>query len=461
MKSITLQNVSFSYYGCADLFAGLTVTFHNDSVVAIVGDNGCGKSTLLKIIAGQLQATTGRVIQDARIAYVPQLSPHGNKSGGQHQMSELMRAFDTGADIILFDEPTNNLDGAARALFFDRLARYPGGAIIVSHDRELLRHVDAIYELSNGKLTVYGGGYDFYVATRQAARRNLESKYTDTQKRIAELTRTVAVAQNTRQHHESKQKKEITNARRSRLEANALRGKSQETEARLRRNIQKKLNQQLDIQQSLSAIMRDDTIKIPMPSKPFYSKDLVFIQDLDFSYGDRPVLKKFNFVMHGGGRVLLSGRNGCGKSTLLKIICGQLQPSSGTVKTFGNIAYLNQDLSLLNPDCSVVENIMNVSGMLAHDAHAIAANFGFRGDTSRQLVGTLSGGELLRATLAAVLGGVNQPDLLILDEPTNNLDMKSVGVLESALSQYRGAILLVSHDADFVRSVAPDRTVEL
>ena len=138
-----------------------------------------------------------------------------------------------------------------------------------------------------------------------------------------------------------------------------------------------------------------------------------------------------------------------------------MKPESGTVKTFGKIAYVNQDLSVLDKNKTIVENIMEASGCLKHDAHAIAANFGFRGDASQQKVGTLSGGELLKATLAAILGGDNQPDLLILDEPTNNLEIKSIGILEDALNQYTGAILLVSHDEMFVKNIKTDKEIYL
>lgn len=460
MKSISLLNVSFAYSGCDDLFHDLSIAFHDTGTVAIVGDNGCGKSTLLKLLAGQLSADSGRIISNAVVEYLPQMTPHGDKSGGQHQMVELMRVLNSNANIVLLDEPTNNLDQYARAVFFDALSHRSGGTIIVSHDRELLRHVDTIYELSNGEIVAYGGDYDFYVATRNAARENLEAKYADTKRQIARLTDSISVAQNTRQHHEAKQKKEITNARRSRLEANALRGKSQETEARLRQNIQKKLNEQMQIQQSLSNQLRDDAIKIPMPSKPFYSKDLVRIENMCFGYNNF-IFDGLNLDIYGGDRVHLTGCNGSGKSTLLKLIAGQLQPTSGTIKVFGNIAYLNQDLSLLDRNKTIVENIVEISGILKHDAHAIAANFGFRGDASRKRVATLSGGELLRATLAAVLGSINQPDLLILDEPTNNLDIKSTAILESALAQYQGAILLVSHDNDFVKNVNMNKVIAL
>ena len=140
------------------------------------------------------------------------------------------------------------------------------------------------------------------------------------------------------------------------------------------------------------------------------------------------------------------------------MIIGELKPQSGKVKMFGRAAYLNQDLSLLHRHKSIVENIMESAGILKHDAHVIAANFGFRGPLSNKKTGVLSGGELLKATLATVLGDANQPDLIILDEPTNNLDVKSMGILEDALNQYSGAILVISHDETFVKNLHIDRT---
>ena len=165
--------------------------------------------------------------------------------------------------------------------------------------------------------------------------------------------------------------------------------------------------------------------------------------------------------MYGGMRIRLMGKNGAGKTTLLKIIRGDLKANGGTVKTFGKIAYLNQDLSVLDKNKTIVENIMDIANVLKHDAHAIAANFGFRGKDAMKTAGVLSGGELLKATLAAVLGGTEQPDLLILDEPTNNLEIKSISILEDALNQYRGAILLVSHDEMFAKNIKVDTEIKI
>nr|MBQ0091368.1 ABC-F family ATP-binding cassette domain-containing protein [Candidatus Enterousia merdequi] len=444
MAFISLAKVFFGYDD-NNLLDDVSFVFNDNEHVAIIGDNGCGKTTLLKLLSGDLLPDSGNINKDACVYMLNQINISDSKSGGEQQMFALMRAFESNADILLLDEPTNNLDSDAKQVFFEQLNAYPRGAVIVSHDRELLQQVDKIVELQNGKLKVYGGNYDFYLEQKQIESDNLYSKYTNTQKSIARLNNSLNIAQNTRQHHEYKQQKEIASSRRSRLEQNALKGKSQETEAKKRAVIQKKLEGQISFQKTLSEQMRNETIKIPVPNKPFYSKELVQISDLCFAYNDKAIFHNFSLSLYGGQRMRLVGKNGSGKSTLLKLIYGELKPQSGMVKTFGKIAHINQDLSNLDKNKNIIENIMAVSGCVKHDAHMIAANFGFRNDAALQKVGTLSGGELLKATLAAFLGGNNQPDLLILDEPTNNLEIKSISILEDALNQYRGAILLVSH----------------
>lgn len=460
MALISLSNVSFGYND-NNLLNGVSIAFNSNEHIAIIGDNGSGKTTLLKLLDGDLLPDSGNINKNASVYMLNQINVSDSKSGGEQQMFALMRAFESGADILLLDEPTNNLDSDAKQVFFNQLNNYPNGAVIVSHDRQLLQQMDKIIELQNGKVKVYGGNYDFYLEQKQIESDSIYSKYVDTQKSIARLNKTINIAQNTRQHHEAKQQKEINNSRRSRLEANALKGKSQETEAKKRNIIQKKIDEQISIQQSLSEQMRNENIKIPMPNKPFYSKELVQISNLCFAYDSKKIFDNFNFTMYGGGRIRIVGKNGSGKTTLLKLICGNLHPTSGTIKTFGKTAYLNQDLSVLDKNKSIVENIMKISGCLKHDAHAIAAGFGFRGDSAMKSVGILSGGELLKATLAAIIGSSEQPDLLILDEPTNNLEIKSISILENALNQYRGAILLVSHDEMFADNIKIDKILQI
>ena len=462
MKHISLSNISFAYPESDDLFTDLSYSFSADKKVAIIGDNGVGKTTLLKIICGDILPDSGRVIRNATCELLNQINTDSTRSGGQSQQQALGRAFDSDADILLLDEPTNNLDATARQDFFKKLFSYHGGAVIVSHDRELLNQMDMLLELHNGKLFVFGGNYDFYVDQKRQMQDSIKSKYTDAQKEISRLNATITNAQNTRQHHEAKQQKDKNNkSAGSKIAVNALKGKSQETEAKRRKLIQAKLIKQLECSAELSAQLRNDTIKIPLSNIKVYDKEIIRLENVCFSYGKRSVLSDFSFTMRTGERVRIIGNNGAGKTTLLKLISGVLQPTEGNLKTSGKIAYLNQDLSLLNPDKSVVANISDYAGILLHEAHIIAANFGFRGSASGKKVSDLSGGELLKATLAAVIGSKYKPDLLILDEPTNNLDIKSTLILEDALNQYRGAILIVSHDEAFINNLNIDSVISL
>ena len=239
MSNISLINVSFSYDSYNTIFDGVSVAFNDFDKVAIVGDNGSGKTTLLKLLAGDLLPDSGNVSKNASVYMLNQINISDSKSGGEQQIAELQRAFDSRADILLLDEPTNNLDIDAKQIFFNQLHLYPNGAVIVSHDRELLQQMDKIIELQNGKLKVYGGNYDFYIAQKRAEQESVHSKYVNTKKEIARLNTTMNIAQNTRQHHEAKQAKDMANGKRSRLSANALKGKSQETEAKKRAIIQK------------------------------------------------------------------------------------------------------------------------------------------------------------------------------------------------------------------------------
>lgn len=168
MSTISLSNVYFSYDASNMILDGVSIAFSDSERVAIVGDNGTGKTTVLKLLAGNIVPDSGQVSRGASVYMTRQINASDTKSGGERQSAELARAFDSGAAILLLDEPTNNLDADARRRFFNNLVSYPFGAVIVSHDRELLRQVGKIVEIRQGKIRVWGGNYDFWVAGRRA-----------------------------------------------------------------------------------------------------------------------------------------------------------------------------------------------------------------------------------------------------------------------------------------------------
>ncbi|MCQ2599359.1 MAG: ATP-binding cassette domain-containing protein [Alphaproteobacteria bacterium] len=244
MANISLSNIFFSYNNSDMLFTDLSCSVTNGAHVAIIGDNGTGKTTLLKIIAGFIVPDTGHVTINGECKYLGQFNTNKLKSGGQSQMDAIAAAFDSNADILLLDEPTNNLDPNARHEFYKKLRNYYGTVVIVSHDRELLNMMDTLMELRNGQIRLFGGNYDFYIKMKQSERNAIESKYVNTQKKITHLTTTKTLAQSMRHKHETKQAKDRANsANGSPIEANNLRGKSQETEAKRRKIIEKNYKQ--------------------------------------------------------------------------------------------------------------------------------------------------------------------------------------------------------------------------
>ena len=195
MAFISLSNVFFSYDADNNLLDGVSVVFDSSEKVAIVGDNGTGKSTLLRMLNGDVVPDSGQCIRNADVYMLEQINVVDSKSGGEAQLDALARAFDSGADILLLDEPTNNLDSDAKSKFFDNLLSYPFGAVIVSHDRELLQFVNKIIEVSDGNVRVFGGNYDFWIAQKRTEQECLHSKYVDAGKEVARLIGTMQVAQ--------------------------------------------------------------------------------------------------------------------------------------------------------------------------------------------------------------------------------------------------------------------------
>ena len=483
--SITLSNLTWSTPDGRPVLSGLDLSFGSERS-GLVGRNGAGKSTLLKLIAGDLSPQPGEVsikgtlgmlrqtvetdpretvadlfgvadalallrraesgdadgdalahadwTLEARMAAAlgrlglqagPQ-TPLSTLSGGQRTRIGLAALVFNEPDFILLDEPTNNLDREGRRSVIDLLATWRSGAIVVSHDRELLETLDAIVELTGLGATRYGGNFSHYRERKALELAAAQHDLADADKRVAEL------AERAQATAERKARKDGAGQRRRakgdipRLQLNTLRNRSEATSASNARLAERRRAQALDdVAAARRRIEVLQPLTVAVPSTGLAAgKTVLRIDAASVGHDDRPVIRDFSFTITGPERIAVTGPNGSGKTTLLALITGRLAPWTGTVRLTTDWAMLDQQVSLLDPSASIRDNFRRLNPDADENAcRASLARFMFRADAALQVVESLSGGQLLRAGLACVLGA-RPPQLLILDEPTNNLDLE-------------------------------------
>lgn len=493
-------------------------------VTGVVGPNGVGKSTLLKTLAGALTPVGGQVLCQGRIGWLEQLGPHaygdlaiglgvseelarlsrilageGGEadfnhadwtlearvmaaldkvglgaqsldtplsalSGGQRARLALARAMLDAPDLLLMDEPTNNLDADGRDAVRQMMADWPGGLVIVSHDRALLERVDRIVALEGPGWSVFGGGWSDFVAHRDAARARAEAEHERAEAALKHSRRAADEAEAKRMRRARAGNAVGRDGSQPKLVLNAKRAQSEGTAARLGGVRDKRI---AAAEGALEAA-RDQRHRGPKLNIRAQGADspagrtVLAFDAVSFSYGEASLIEQLSFTLTGGMRLALSGPNGAGKTTVLKLAQGLLTPRCGEIRrTTGRIAWLDQTVSVLDPEMSVVEALRARDPNLSlNAAYAALAQFDLRNTDAEKRVGALSGGERLRAGLAGVLGG-EPPELILLDEPTNHLDMEAVEALEAALDGFDGAILTVSHDPAFLDAINLDQTLSL
>ena len=451
-------------YGDRTLLDDVTFYMKQGDRVGVVGVNGCGKSTFLRLAAGKEKPDSGSVSYDpnVRLGYLPQdpaydpentvmeqveagLDPTareiaryeaveiltrlgitdvgqkmGALSGGQRKRVALAACLVHPCDLLLLDEPTNHLDAEMIGWLETYLQRFTGGILLVTHDRYFLERIaDRTLEVSFGKLYVYEGGYSAYLDGR--ARRE-EMDAASERKRRSILRRELQWV----------------------LQGPCARGtKSRE---RLERYEALKAAQPPETEQSLEGIQA-------LSSR--LGKKTVELKDAGKCFGDRWVLRHFDFLLQRTDRVGIVGGNGAGKSTLLNLIAGSLQPDEGTV-TVGDtvkLGYFSQHARELNPNQTALDYVKEQGDRIETPEGTLTASrlmdkFLFSGPMQHRLIGRLSGGEKRRLFLLGILASA--PNVLLLDEPTNDLDIPTMTVLEDYLETFPGAIIAVSHDRYFL-----------
>lgn len=332
-------------------------------------------------------------------------------------------------------------------------------SVTVSHDRGLLELVDQIADLRDGQLHWYGGNltaYDAAVAAEQdAAQRVVRAAESDVRRQHRELIE-ARTKLDRRQRYGQKM---WDNKSQPKIVMGARKRKAQESAGKHRTMHIEKLQQARQrLTQAEQAVWDDDEIRIDLPETEVPAgRTVLTLSDVQLRSGSRITLD-----VRGPERIALVGRNGAGKTTLLETIAGFLRPVSGEVKVPVPQRYLPQRLDVLNDTLTVAQNVARFAPTASDNAiRARLARFQFQGRRADQPVSTLSGGERFRATLAALLLAQPPPQLLMFDEPTNNLDLASVRQLSTALEAYRGALIVASHDLPFLRTIRPTRWIRL
>ncbi|MFC8916518.1 ABC-F family ATP-binding cassette domain-containing protein [Streptomyces sp. NPDC057116] len=517
--SITCTDLSFSWPDGTEVLDGFQLAV-GPGRTGLIGVNGSGKSTLLKLIAGELAPADGTVRIAGEVGYLPQNATldtalrvdqalgiaatraalhaieggdaseeHftavgddwdveeralatldqlglgrigldrtiGEVSGGECVLLRLAALLLARPDVLLLDEPTNNLDLHARRRLYGAVEAWSGVLVVVSHDRELLELVDQIADLRDGEVSWYGGGYSAYeealAAEQEAAERMVRVAEADVQRQKREL----ADAQVKLARRKRYGQKMYDSKREPKIVMNARKRAAQESAGKHRiMHTQKLAEAKERLDEAVEAVRDDDEIRVELPYTTVPpGRGVLVMRDLELRYGARV---DGEWELRGPERIALVGRNGAGKTTLLRTIAGELQPVAGEVVTHVPLRFLPQRLDVLDDALSVVENVARFAPEATNNRiRARLARFLFRGARADQPAGTLSGGERFRAALAALLLAEPAPQLLMLDEPTNNLDMASVRKLTAALDAYEGALIVASHDVPFLESIGITR----
>lgn len=484
----SIKNLSYEILD-RSLFQNLNFNLHAKKY-GLVGPNGVGKTTLAKLLVGEMRPTSG-LIQSSfsaplfcQIETPPLLTlgeylcqcwnseliytfvsdlPLDRKlselSGGEWMRVRLVKLISSNPLFIIFDEPSNNLDEEGKNLLMKFIREFQGGILLISHDRTLLNLMDFMLELSNQGLCEFGGNFDFYWRER-----NLERKRESEQ--LERLQNEESRTRRERQEKVSKQEKRMRDGKKQALKSNlpkiilgGMKRRAQETQARIDKQESRFVSEaEIEAKQKWNQMKIDPFIRFDFEAnRPAASKIHFSVNDLKFQYenSSKPLWKiPLSFVMRGTEHWLIRGKNGSGKSTLVKLLLGKELVKGkleGELKRgTSRGVYLDQKYGQLDPCKTLLENLLEETRFSTAELRNELALLGFVGESVKQKVQSLSGGELLKASLAKAFLGPSIPDFIILDEPTNNLDIRSQEFFAKALRQFKGGIILISHDIFFI-----------
>lgn len=413
---------------------------------------------------------------------IPLSRPMEGLSGG-----EKTRIFLAGMELhnptaILLDEPTNHLDADGRERLHNLLRRTSATVLVISHDRTLLNLLPAICELSSQGLTYYGGNYDFYKEQKTLQQNALTQQLEEKQKALR-LARKVA-----REVEERKAKQNVRGEKASikkgipRILMGGLKNNAENSSSRLISiHAEKAEKLQTEMAGIKSSLSQTDKLKTDFNASHLHTgKILVTARDINFHYPNHTAspaetphtettakslwASPLTFQLRSGDRLSLKGKNGSGKTTLLKLIMGELHPTDGVMERAGfTSVYLDQEYSLVRNERSVLQQAeaFNHRHLPEHEVKTILNRYLFPRDVWNKPCSKLSGGEKMRLSFCCLMIADNTPDMFILDEPTNNLDIESIEIITATIRNYAGTVIAISHDREFLKDTGIEREILL
>lgn len=471
MLSIKLDKVK-KYYGNKLILDIDNLEIKENDRVGVVGENGAGKTTLIKIILGEIDVDEGKIYVDANYSYISQSENYCGDSkdgkiksildvpnsyndllsGGEKVKIRINEALSSNSNFLIADEPTANLDTNTIKNIEKLISEYEGGLLLVSHDRDFLNNLcNNILEIENGKIKLYKCSYSKYLELKSQEVEYKEREYKEYINEKKRLEQTI-IAKKNKKDSIKKTPKRMGNS-----EARLFKMGDQKSKKHLDGNI-KSLKSRINHLETKEKPTSTKDIRIKInESNKMPSKTVIEVRDLDLFIGKKLLIKDGNFKIKNGKKAAIIGKNGCGKTTLLKEI---LKKDSENIKLskYISIGYFDQSQSILAKNKPILDNIKSTSSYDESFIRISLDGFGFKGDTVYKPISVLSGGEKVKVALCKII--LSDTNTLILDEPTNYLDIKSIEALEKALINTDKTLVMVSHDRAFISNIC-DYIIEI
>lgn len=391
----------------------------------------------------------------------------GTLSGGQKIKVFLAGIAIHRPELVLLDEPSNHLDREGRQLLYDFIRTSSQSMLVISHDRKLLNLMDKVAELTHHGIRLYGGNYDFYASQKQvenaALNQDIQSKEKALRKAKEKERETLERQQKLDARGKGKQEK----AGVARIMINTMRNKAENSTSKIKSMHAEKIGGiSKELKELRAAIPDIDKMKLGFGASSIHKGKLQLkAEGINYGYDQQLLWKKpLHLEITSGDRIAIKGRNGSGKTTLINIILGNLWPAIGTIhRAIGTAIYIDQDYSLLDTTLTVYEQAQrfNRTVMPEHEIKMRLNRFLFTIEDWDKPCDSLSGGERMRLLLCGLTLGDLAPDAIILDEPTNNLDIQNTDILITSLKEYRGTLIVISHDDHFLTQMDIEKNIEL